>query len=69
MEYLMYQKHEKTICITNKVKEELIKFLPRYKERYDVIYNGVDLNRFSREAKLYGRINTNGPINIGVTCR
>ncbi|MGP8306060.1 glycosyltransferase [Vibrio sp. YIC-376] len=69
MEYLMYQRHEKTICITNKVKEELIRFLPRYKERYDVIYNGVDLNRFSRKAKLYKSSRLGSPINIGMAGR
>ncbi|MEF1310526.1 glycosyltransferase [Vibrio mytili] len=69
MEYLMYQRHERTICITNKVKEELVKFLPRYKDRYDVIYNGVDLNRFSREAKSYSQVQQDGPINIGMAGR
>lgn len=69
MEYLMYQKHQKTICITNKVREELVRFLPRYKDRYDVIYNGVDLNRFSRTAKSYSRIQPDSPINIGMAGR
>ncbi len=69
MEYLMYQKHEKTVCITNKVKDELIKFLPRYQERYEVIYNGVDLNRFSRKAKQYWGMKPNGQINIGMAGR
>jgi glycosyltransferase involved in cell wall biosynthesis len=69
MEYLMYQRHEKTICITNKVREELIRFLPRYKDRYEVIYNGVDLNRFSRKAKLYKRTKPSTPINIGMAGR
>lgn len=65
----MYQKHKKTVCITNKVKDELVKFLPQFKERYDVIYNGVDLNRFSRKAKLHCRIKKETPINIGMAAR
>ncbi len=69
MEYLLYQKHEKTICISNKVREELIKFLPRYREQYDVIYNGIDLNRFSRTAKKYRDLKKNGPVHIGMAGR
>ncbi|EKO3803855.1 glycosyltransferase [Vibrio harveyi] len=69
MELLLYKSHHKTVCITNKVREELVKFIPHYEDRYDVVYNGVDLNRFSRIEKPHRKINHSTQINIGMVGR
>jgi len=69
MEYLLYKKHHRTICITNKVKEELVKFIPQHEAKYDVIYNGVDLNRFSRKMRIYALDNCQDSINLGMAGR
>ncbi|MBS9876357.1 glycosyltransferase [Vibrio sp. 665] len=69
MEHLLYMNNDKTICITHKVQEALVKFIPAYKDRYEVIFNGVDLHRFSRQPKLYKALEKKGVINIGMVGR
>lgn len=50
-EWLLYWRYQKTVCITNQVKNALEDFLPRWKKHYSVIFNGIDLSKFSMEEK------------------
>ncbi len=51
MEYLLYRGHDLTVSISEKVQDELIKFMPYYQHKYQVVHNGVDLDRFPMVAK------------------
>ncbi|MDE5791676.1 MAG: glycosyltransferase [Muribaculaceae bacterium] len=48
IEQLIYSKYKSIICISNQTKENLIKWLrPKSTEKFHVIENGIDLNKFS----------------------
>lgn len=51
MEHFLYRGHDLTVSISEKVQDELIKFMPRYQSKYHVVHNGVDLSRFSMVPK------------------
>lgn len=61
MEYLLYRGHDLTVSISEKVQEELVKFMPRFEHKYRVVHNGVDLARFPLVAKSGSLLRRNQP--------
>ncbi|WP_117233106.1 glycosyltransferase [Vibrio maerlii] len=50
-EFLLYLRFNQTICITDKVKEELTRFMPYFTKKYTTIYNGIELDQFSQRQR------------------
>ncbi len=50
-EFFMYGRYQRTVCITEHVKEALEGFLPFWKSHYCVILNGIDIKKFSGKEK------------------
>lgn len=69
IEYVLYWGHHYTVSISEKVQEELVKFMPRYQHKYRVVHNGVDLNRFPMTAKQAHELSQKETINIGMVGR
>ena len=69
MEYLLYRGHDLTVSISEKVQEELVKFMPRFEHKYRVVHNGVDLARFPLVAKSGSLLREKSAINIGMVGR
>lgn len=66
-EFFLYWRYHITVCITEEVKQALEDFLPHWKSHYQVILNGIDVNKFSlaqKEAPVAG-----SPIHIGMVGR
>ncbi|WP_028023178.1 glycosyltransferase [Enterovibrio calviensis] len=66
-EYLLYWRYHTTVCITQQVQEELEAFIPQWKSHYQVVFNGVDLSKFSLTAKQLPA--ADAPIRIGMVGR
>ncbi|MDD1792080.1 glycosyltransferase [Enterovibrio sp. ZSDZ42] len=66
-EYLLYWRYQTTVCITEQVQEELESFIPQWKSHYQVIYNGVDLSKFSLTEKPFPQ--PTAPVRIGMVGR
>ncbi|EMB9230618.1 glycosyltransferase [Vibrio harveyi] len=69
MEHLLYRGHNLTVSISEKVQEELVKFMPHYQHKYRVVHNGVDLERFPMVAKSASSVLQKPVINIGMVGR
>ncbi|WP_434565627.1 glycosyltransferase [Vibrio chagasii] len=57
-EWLMYNFHDKTVCISHKVKEQLSIYVKIDNSKLEVIYNGVDLERFSSDFREFPKDNS-----------
>ncbi len=69
MEYLLYRGHDLTVSISEKVQDELVKFMPHYQHKYHVVHNGVDLNRFPMIAKKAHKFINKPTVNIAMVGR
>ncbi len=69
MEYVLYRGHDLTVSISEKVQEELVKFMPCYQHKYHVVHNGVDLNQFPMTAKKACDLIAKPIVNIGMVGR
>ncbi len=66
-EFLLYLRFNRTICITDKVKEELTNFMPFFKKKYSTIYNGIELDRFSQTHRF--QITGKSKVKLGMVGR
>ncbi|HHF3256544.1 TPA: glycosyltransferase [Vibrio alginolyticus] len=69
MEYVLYWGHDLTVSISEKVQDELVKFMPRYQHKYHVVHNGVDLKRFSMTPRCASHLIDKPVIKIGMVGR
>ncbi|MFN1650190.1 glycosyltransferase [Vibrio rotiferianus] len=69
MEYWLYKSFDMTICITGRVQEELIRFMPRYQSKYSVVYNGVELGKFTMQPKIRSAFAKDKVFKIGMAGR
>ncbi|WP_045423769.1 glycosyltransferase [Vibrio jasicida] len=69
LEYILYRGHDLTVSISEKVQEELVKFMPHYQHKYRVVHNGVDLERFPMKVKTESQLAQKSVINIGMVGR
>lgn len=69
MEHVLYRGHDLTVSISEKVQDELVKFMPRYQHKYHVVHNGVDLNRFPMVAKKAHTLIDKLTVNIAMVGR
>ncbi|WP_045417226.1 glycosyltransferase [Vibrio owensii] len=69
MEFLLYRGHNLTVSISEKVQEELVKFMPHFEHKYRVVHNGVDLARFPLTVKSGSQLMGKSTINIGMVGR
>lgn len=54
-----FEKCEKVICICNEMKENLIKEMPKIKDKIEVIYNCFDIEKIERRAEEISDLNNN----------
>lgn len=66
-EVFLYWRYNVTVCITDQVKQALESFVPCWKKHYEVIFNGVDLTKFSLQPKQPPE--DNATIKIGMVGR
>ncbi|WP_045496393.1 glycosyltransferase [Vibrio hyugaensis] len=69
LEYILYRGHDLTVSISEKVQEELVKFMPHYQHKYRVVHNGVDLARFSMQVRSGDQVANKDVIKIGMVGR
>ena len=66
--YRIYKNFDKIICVSQAVKENLIKMLPEYEDKMSVCYNRVPKNEIEKAAQEYVPFNSD-KFNIVTVCR